>query len=158
MKFTEIQDQKHGFEQDPNLKCTVSLKNISKYFRVGFSQNKKVVDDLSVNFYENQITGLLGHNGAGKTTTTFMLCGIYAPDEGSAYILGSDIKYQMDQIRTSLGFCPQHDILYDDLTVAEHIDLVASIKGFTKEQIKKEIIEISKLVGLDGDLEKVYYP
>jgi ATP-binding cassette subfamily A (ABC1) protein 3 len=40
-----------------------------------------------------------------------MLCGIYAPDAGSAYILGNDIKYQMEQIRTSLGFCPQHDIL-----------------------------------------------
>jgi ABC-type uncharacterized transport system ATPase subunit len=53
----------------------------------------------------------LGHNGAGKTTTTFMLCGIYAPDAGNAYILGNNIKYQMDIIRTSLGFCPQHDIL-----------------------------------------------
>ena len=66
---------------------------------------------MCVNFYENQITGLLGHNGAGKTTTTFMLCGMYAPDGGNAYILGNDIKYQMDSIRTSMGFCPQHDIL-----------------------------------------------
>lgn len=109
---------------------------------------------MSINFYENQITGLLGHNGAGKTTTTFMLCGIYAPDDGTAYILGSDIKYQMDQIRTSLGFCPQHDILYDNLTVAEHIDLVSSIKGYTKKEIEEEIKEISKLVGLHNDLEK----
>ena len=61
------------------------------------------MNNLSVNFYENQITGLLGHNGAGKTTTTFMLCGIYAPDEGTAHILGKDIKYDMDSIRTSLG-------------------------------------------------------
>jgi len=153
VKFSEIVENRHGFEKDPNLKCTVAVKNVSKHFKIGF-KNKKVVDDLSVNFYENQITGLLGHNGAGKTTTTFMLCGIYAPDQGTAYILGSDIKYQMDQIRTSLGFCPQHDILYDDLTVAEHIDLVASIKGYTKRQIKEEIVAISQLVGLDGDLEK----
>lgn len=83
-----------------------------------------------------------------------MLCGIYAPDEGTAYILGSDIKYQMDQIRTSLGFCPQHDILYDNLTVAEHIDLVSSIKGYDKKEIEEEIKEISKLVGLHNDLEK----
>ena len=113
-----------------------------------------MVNNLSLNFYENQITGLLGHNGAGKTTTTFMLCGIYAPDEGTAYILGNDIKYQMNQIRTSLGFCPQHDILYDDLTVAEHISLVSSIKGYSREEIDQEIKEISKLVGLNNDLEK----
>ncbi len=61
-----------------------------------------------MNFYENQITGLLGHNGAGKTTTTFMLCGIYAPDSGDAFVLGKSILNQMDQIRSSLGFCPQH--------------------------------------------------
>ncbi len=84
---------------------------------------------MSINFYENQITGLLGHNGAGKTTTTFMLCGIYAPDAGTAYILGNNILTQMNKIQTSLGFCPQHDILYDDLTVAEHIDLVASVSN-----------------------------
>lgn len=109
---------------------------------------------MSINFYKNQITGLLGHNGAGKTTTTFMLCGIYAPDDGTAYILGNNINTQMDKIQTNLGFCPQHDILYDDLTVAEHIDLVASIKGYTNAQIKDEILTISKLVGLEDHLEK----
>ena len=81
-----------------------------------------------------------------------MLCGIYAPDAGTAYILGNDIITQMNKIQTSLGiniyfsivvfqsynrilsiqnrkgFCPQYDILYDDLTVAEHIDLVASVR------------------------------
>ena len=46
VKFSEILDHKPGFEQDPNLKCTVSLKHISKHFRVGFNKNKKVVDDL----------------------------------------------------------------------------------------------------------------
>ncbi len=56
-----------------------------------------------MNFYENQITGLLGHNGAGKTTTTFMLCGIYTPDAGTAYILGNNIITQMNKIQTSLG-------------------------------------------------------
>ena len=60
----------------------------------------------------------------------------------------------MNQIRTSLGFCPQHDILYDDLTVAEHISLVSSIKGYSREEIDQEIKEISKLVGLNNDLEK----
>lgn len=46
------------------------------------------------------------------------------------------------------------DILYDDLTVAEHLDLIASIKGFKNSEIKEEIEKISRLVGLDNDLEK----
>ena len=82
---------------------------------------------MTIDFYENQVTGLLGHNGAGKTTTTFMLAGIYAPNSGTAYILNNNIKTQMDKIRSSMGFCPQHDILYDELTVSEHLDLVANV-------------------------------
>ena len=52
----------------------------------------------------------MGHNGAGKTTITFILCGLYAPDSGTAYILGNDIRTQMNQIQSNLGFCPQHVI------------------------------------------------
>jgi ATP-binding cassette subfamily A (ABC1) protein 3 len=57
-----------------------------------------------------------------------MLCGIYAPSSGDALIMGKSIRTNMNEIRSSLGFCPQHDILYDDLTVAEHIDLIASVR------------------------------
>ena len=90
---------------------------------------------MSISFYENQITGLLGHNGAGKTTTTFMLCGIYAPTSGDAFILGKSIKTHLNEIRLQLGFCPQHDILYDEMTVAEHIELIASVSDY-KNKIK----------------------
>jgi ATP-binding cassette, subfamily A (ABC1), member 3 len=112
------------------------------------------VNDISINFYENQITGLLGHNGAGKTTTTFMLSGIYAPSKGTAYILGHDIRSHMDSIRSTMGFCPQHDILYDELTVYEHLDLIGSIKGYSNKEMKEEIHKVSKFVGLHNDLKK----
>lgn len=125
----ELNDvNKVGFENEPlNLVPTIRMNKISKSFRDGFKY-KQVVNDLTVNFYDNQITGLLGHNGAGKTTTTFMLSGIYAPSSGSATILGYDIKTQMEKIRTSMGFCPQHDILYDLLTVRDHINLLAAVR------------------------------
>nr|QUF59430.1 ATP-binding cassette transporter Abca3-like2 [Brachionus angularis] len=155
LEFDSIKNDKYGFEKEPTgLSRSISIQNITKKFRSGLSKNKTVVDNLSLNFYQNQITGLLGHNGAGKTTTTFMLCGIYAPTSGDAFILGKSIKTNMDDIRSSLGFCPQYDILYEDLTVAEHLDLIASIKGYSKSEIKEEILNISKFVGLDNDLEK----
>lgn len=62
-----------------------------------------------------------------------MLCGIYAPTSGDAFIMGKSIRTKLDEIRSSLGFCPQHDILYDDLTVAEHIDLIASVGFFVNK-------------------------
>ncbi|CAF0703608.1 unnamed protein product [Brachionus calyciflorus] len=150
-----VKQDKYGFEKDPiGLTQSISIQKMTKKFRFGLSKNKTVVDNISLNFYENQITGLLGHNGAGKTTTTFMLCGIYAPTSGDAKILGKSIRTNMNEIRSSLGFCPQYDILFDDLTVSEHIDLLASIKGYNKKEIKEEIFKISSLVGLQNDLEK----
>lgn len=143
---------KFGFEKDPdNLRATVCIQNISKEFRNGFNV-KRVVNNMSINFYENQITGFLGHNGAGKTTTTFMLCGIYPPTEGTANILGYDIVNEMDCIRSKIGFCPQYNIIYDELTVEEHLKLVSQIKGYPSSLMVDEIQRISTFVGLFKDL------
>lgn len=67
--------------------------------------------------YSSQITVLLGHNGAGKTTTMSMLTGIYPPTNGTAVVNNFDIRSQISKVRRSLGLCPQHDVLYDNLTV-----------------------------------------
>lgn len=127
---------------------------LSKTFQTGF-EKITVVNKVNLNFYENQITGFLGHNGAGKTTITFMLCGLYSPNGGTAYILDQDIRTQIDHIRSSLGFCPQHSILFDELSVRQHLDLIASIKGFSKHKIDEEINRISVCVGLHNDLNKM---
>jgi ATP-binding cassette subfamily A (ABC1) protein 3 len=61
----------------------------------------------------------LGHNGAGKTTTISLLTGLIEKDSGSVQINGKDFDQDLDEIRTSIGLCPQKDILYDNLTVTE---------------------------------------
>lgn len=76
--------------------------------------NKLAVDDLTVNFYEGQITSFLGHNGAGKTTTMSILCGLYAPTNGTAFVHGQDIRSDMDLVRENLGMCPQHNVLFGE--------------------------------------------
>ena len=86
------------------------------------------VDDLSLNIFKGQITALLGHNGAGKTTTISMLTGLFSPTDGSADVNGLSIISDMDAIRESLGLCPQHNVLFDRLTVKEHLDFFISLK------------------------------
>jgi ATP-binding cassette subfamily A (ABC1) protein 3 len=56
------------------------------------------------------------------------ILGIYPPTSGTATILGRDIVRDMDEIRTSIGFCPQHDILYGQLNVKEHLEIIASVR------------------------------
>lgn len=76
--------------------------------------------------YNNQIFSLLGHNGAGKTTSISMLTGMIEPTDGFISVFG---EVELDKIRSMIGVCPQHDTLYEDLTVKEHIELFATFKG-----------------------------
>ena len=99
-----------------NSKLRGSLKQfVCSYclFQVYKSGMKRAVNELSLNLYEGQITSFLGHNGAGKTTTMSLLTGLFPPTQGTAYIYDNDIRYDMDDIRKSLGFCPQHNVLFD---------------------------------------------
>lgn len=76
--------------------------------------------------YNNQIFALLGHNGAGKTTTISMLTGMIEPTDGYISVFG---ETELQKIRETIGVCPQHDTLYEDLTVQEHLELFAAFKG-----------------------------
>lgn len=86
------------------------------------------MDGLTLNMYKGQITALLGHNGAGKTTTMSILTGLFPPTSGSAHVDGKSILTDMDAIRESLGLCPQHNVLFDRLTVKEHLEFFINLK------------------------------
>ncbi|KAL4686019.1 hypothetical protein H8959_001616, partial [Pygathrix nigripes] len=105
----------------------------------GHNTTKVAVNDLSLNLYEGQITVLLGHNGAGKSTTLSILSGLYPPTSGNAYINGYSISKQMVQIRKSLGLCPQQNLLFNYLTVSEHLHFYSVIKGVHGKMTPTEI-------------------
>jgi len=102
----------------------IEVRKLNKVFG-----DKTAVDDLQMNLYSNQITALLGHNGAGKTTLISMLTGMLTPTSGYATIGGKDIRREMDGIRQGIGICLQHDCLFPELTVREHVAFFARIKG-----------------------------
>ncbi|XP_066238945.1 phospholipid-transporting ATPase ABCA3 [Saccopteryx leptura] len=137
------------FEAEPeDLVAGIKIKHISKVFRVG-NKGKAAVRDLNLNLYEGQITVLLGHNGAGKTTTLSILTGLFPPTSGRAYINGYEISQDMAQIRRSLGLCPQHDILFDNLTVAEHLYFYAQLKGLSRQKCPEEVKQMLHTLGLE---------
>ncbi|KAF5400872.1 hypothetical protein PHET_05848, partial [Paragonimus heterotremus] len=108
------------FEQEVNrqLSIGVGVFKITKRYK---KKDKLALDQLTINFYANQITSLLGHNGAGKSTLISILTGMQAPTSGWARVVGYDVQRQLTQVRNHLGFCPQYNVLFDQLTVAEHI-------------------------------------
>ncbi|XP_049328129.1 phospholipid-transporting ATPase ABCA1 isoform X2 [Astyanax mexicanus] len=141
-----LEDQNGYLEKPPTgLKAGVSIRNLVKVYKTG---NKLAVDKLSLDFYQDHITSFLGHNGAGKTTTMSILTGLFAPTSGTAYVNGFDIRRDMDTIRKKLGMCPQHNVLFNELTVEEHIYFYARLKGRSSGEVKQEIEQMIKDVGL----------
>ncbi|KAL8582197.1 hypothetical protein ACOMHN_004116 [Nucella lapillus] len=123
----------------------VAVRSLRKVYSTG---KKLAVDGLTINFYQDHITSFLGHNGAGKTTTMSILTGLFPPTSGTAYIYGKDIRTSSDEIRQSLGMCPQHNVLFDLLTVEEHIWFYSRLKGQSEREVKQEMPRMIKDVGL----------
>ena len=84
---------------------------------------RPIVANKNITFKVNngELFGLLGPNGAGKTTLISLLTGLYPQTSGNAWIGGYDLKNQLDIVRLQIGVCPQFDILWDILTVEEHL-------------------------------------
>ncbi|XP_060533320.1 cholesterol transporter ABCA5-like [Cylas formicarius] len=101
----------------------------------------KATNGINLTIYEGHITAILGHNGAGKTTLFNILTGLTAPTAGTAYIFGYDVRdpNDMDQIRRMTGVCPQHDILFDNLSPKEHLEFFATVKGIPSNDIDYEV-------------------
>uniref|UniRef100_A0A8C1UZ45 ATP binding cassette subfamily A member 3 n=1 Tax=Cyprinus carpio TaxID=7962 RepID=A0A8C1UZ45_CYPCA len=135
-------------EEPAGLVSGVKIKHLAKVFKVG-NKTKEAVRDLTLNMFEGQITVLLGHNGAGKSTTLSMLTGLFPPSSGRAYISGYDICQDMALIRRSLGLCPQHDVLFDNLTVQEHLLFFTQLKGYPRKKIPDEVDRILRILNLE---------
>ncbi|XP_065074349.1 phospholipid-transporting ATPase ABCA3-like [Ochlerotatus camptorhynchus] len=139
-------DRTNNEEKEPTEKhAGIKILGLTKIYK----GSKVAVNDLSLNLYEDQISVLLGHNGAGKTTTMSMLTGLFPPTSGTAIVNGSDIRYDIESLRNSLGLCPQHNVLFDELTVAEHIRFFSKLKGLEENQISNEIDKYLMLLELE---------
>ncbi|XP_017079298.2 phospholipid-transporting ATPase ABCA1-like isoform X2 [Drosophila eugracilis] len=145
-----IQLNPSAFESETEGKLIgLRIQNLRKRFA-----NKTVVKDLTLNMYKDEITVLLGHNGAGKTTTVSMLTGMIPPTSGSAIINGYDITTNTEEARMSMGICPQHNVLFDEMTVSNHIRFFSQLKGLRGKEVEMEVAKYLKMIDLE-DKENV---
>ena len=84
---------------------------------------RRVVDGLTLQVARGEICGFLGANGSGKTTTIRMLCGLLKPDGGARHLPRPRHRARRAAIRRQVGYMTQRFSFYDDLTVAENLDL-----------------------------------
>ncbi|XP_032585865.2 phospholipid-transporting ATPase ABCA1 isoform X2 [Drosophila mojavensis] len=116
-----------------NKKVILEAHNLSKSYG-----DNEVVHDFSMKFFENEITVMLGHNESGKTTALMMLAGITAPTSGIVTLEGLDLPTARQTGQYSLSICPQHNILFDELSAYWHIVFYSRLKGFEQAEAEAE--------------------
>uniref|UniRef100_F6TE16 ABC transporter domain-containing protein n=1 Tax=Ciona intestinalis TaxID=7719 RepID=F6TE16_CIOIN len=156
----DVTSDREAVDDDFLGKEAVVIRNITKVYEpldiFSSSEERTVaVKNFSLDIYEGQITAILGHNGAGKTTLFNILTGFVEATSGTASIFNYDVRNPSDmlKIRQMTGVCPQHNILMDRLSVLEHLNLFAGIKGIPQEQQEAEIDRVLKLVDLEDQAE-----
>ena len=95
---------------------------------------------------------LLWHGaGAGKTTTLQILTAEFPPSSGDATLAGFSVTKEPEKTRRRIGYCPQFDAHFENMTGREHVELYASIKGVPKEKVKASSAACLSEVGLSPE-------
>lgn len=85
--------------------------------------------------------------GAGKTTTISIVTGLIKPTSGYALVGGYDIRDEIENVHLVIGVCPQFSILWESLTVEEHLLFYARLKGVTSSDESSHVQVIFLSVG-----------
>ncbi len=127
----------------------VQATNLHKSFG-----HTRAVDGVSLQIKAGEIYGLVGSDGAGKTTTMRLLVGALQPNQGEINICRFDIRKQVEQARSTVGYLSQRFSMYEDLTVLENIRFFAEIRGLSSKEWLPRSMEILEFVGLNKFIDR----
>ncbi len=128
----------------------INVDNLSKFYG-----NVEAVRGISFDVEEGEIVGFLGPNGAGKSTTMKILTGYMPASSGSAHIAGFDVSQDPLNVQKNLGYLPENNPLYPEMTVSAYLDYSASIKGLSSSEKNSAIGSVIEKCGLENVRSRV---
>ena len=129
----------------------LKIENLS-----GGYNRKKIIENINIEIPKGSITALIGLNGAGKSTTIKHILGLLRPMDGEIKVNGITIRENNEKYRKSISYIPESPVLYDELTLEEHINLTAMAYGLNMKEAWKKADVLLKLFKLSD--KKKFFP
>jgi len=146
----EERDRSRAITDEEAKEYPLIIRDLGKVFPEPASGASKVaVNGLNLVVPRGECFGLLGENGAGKTTSISIVTGLITPTSGTATVVGHDIRTDISQVHMNIGVCPQFSVLWDDLTVHEHLLFYARLKGIPANIEQVHVAHSIQQYGLD---------
>lgn len=115
--------------------------------------HKNVLHGISFDVYPKEIVGLIGLNGAGKSTTIKHIIGLMQAKKGSVSVNGKTFKENSSSYRNQMAYIPEMPILYDELTLYEHLRLTAMAYDIPEDVFEKRLQPLLKAFRMEKKLK-----
>lgn len=115
----------------------------------GYSPRRPVLHDISFEVKPGEMVGLIGLNGAGKSTTIKHILGLMKPQAGDVKVDGVTLEEETERYRSAFAYVPETPVLFDELTVEEHLRLTGmaySVKDDKYEERENELLNQFQMV------------
>ncbi|MDU6506908.1 MAG: ABC transporter ATP-binding protein [Staphylococcus sp.] len=133
------------------------MTNVLEISNLGGGYNRrKIIDNINIQIPKGSITALIGLNGAGKSTTIKHILGLLRPMEGEIKVNGITITRDNEKYRKSISYIPESPVLYEELTLEEHINLTAMAYGLDMEDTWEKADKLLELFKLSD--KKKFFP
>lgn len=125
----------------------IEVSNLTKVYGT-----QRAVDNVSFSIGSGEIVGFIGPNGAGKSTTMKVLSGYIQNYQGQVRVDGLDLRDNLQEIKSKIGYLPEHNPLYLDMYVREYLYFIAGL--YRISNCKARVDSVIQLTGLEVEYKK----
>ncbi|UNK17684.1 ABC transporter ATP-binding protein [Paenibacillus sp. N3/727] len=121
----------------------------------GYSLNRPVLHEISFNVKPGEMVGLIGLNGAGKSTTMKHILGLMKPQKGEVRVQGQTREENAEDYHGALAFVPESPLLYEEMTVREHLEFTARSYGVSREEYERRAEQLSSMFRMEDKMDSL---